>query len=188
MCNRVFELLEQTIDEGYKLEREENHRLLKEEKKPSRLFKIRSVNRHTFAFSLDCEKSKPFTFFSPNPPSGIARMCDAIMACHHNNRCYLFLVEMKTQHKDDYKKQITNGKLFCDWLLQLYKAHGHISARPIFVSILIWFPRQQPEKGGTAHHDKIKEDIAIDQSIFDHAFKIENQSTVSMFDIFKKIA
>ena len=182
MSSRLVELLENTIDKRYELPRKGRHWILKSEKQSTEPVEIRSTNSHCFAFTLD-HKEKPLAFFSSFPPKGVAKMCDAIMACHYERQCYVFVIETKTNNRHDYKKQIKNGKLFCDWLLQLYKYHGHVHSPPIFVSLLIWFPRKMfPKKD---YERRIKEEDKAED--FNHVFKIENQEVITVLQILKSI-
>ena len=94
MSSRLVDLLQDTIDkQRYELPQEGKHWILEGD------IKLRDANRHSFAFTLDPNntetKSKPLAFFNARPPEGIAKMCDAIVACHYNQRCYLLLIELK---------------------------------------------------------------------------------------------
>lgn len=79
-------------------------------------------------------------------------MCDAILFCLHQNKTYLFVIELKTGHKGDCKKQLINGKLFCNWLIALYIQHKNLNPEVTTVPVLIWKPRQNPPRKGTTTH------------------------------------
>ncbi|MBC6427994.1 MAG: hypothetical protein GDA55_02005 [Cellvibrionales bacterium] len=182
MTNTLAELLQQTIDPAYQLERKDRIWTLHEHGKT---VEIRLANRHSFAFSLDRANPKPFAFFSGSPPHGVNKMCDAILACHHRGDCYLFSIEMKTKHKDSYKHQLENGRLFCDWLIQLYRCHGHLEEKPISIGLLIWFPRPGSEKQGTVHRKTSGITKSQDQRNFDHVLEIANRSSMHIHDLVK---
>lgn len=140
-------LLEQTIHEDYHLPRRRRSWDLEDD------VEIISPNRNSLAFSLDNEEKPPFGFLSAAPPAHIAKMCDCVIALSYQEKCYLFFIEQKTAHahKEEYKKQLINGRIFLDWLVALFTAHEHLTSEPIFVSLLIWQPRQKsPRKGTTA--------------------------------------
>ena len=85
---------------------------------------------------LDKKKPSPFHFFSESPPKHVAKMCDAIIALSHQDRLYIFLVEQKKGKKGDYRKQLKNGKYFCDWLLVLLREYGHYKdPDPVFIGL-----------------------------------------------------
>ena len=188
MSSRLVDLLQDTIDkQRYELPQEGKHWILEGD------IKLRDANRHSFAFTLAPNntetKSKPLAFFNARPPEGIAKMCDAIVACHYNQRCYLLLIELKTAHKDEYQKQINNGKIFCEWLLKLYHQHGHCQVQPVFVSLLIWFPRRSPAKQGTAHQAApwlFNTGPEKGAHGFDYSFEIQNQTTIPMLEVLQQ--
>lgn len=192
MCRELVRLVLDTINERYALKREDRHWVLNETREGNWKTKIRAENRHSFAFSLDHadQANRPLAFFGGEPPKGVARMCDAIMVCHHDQRCYLFLIELKTKYKKGYEKQLRNGKIFCDWLLKLYQEHGHACSAPVFVSLLIWFPRNSPPKQGTRHGTESlgisKNSINDPKGVFDHCFKIENLETIPVIQLCKQ--
>ncbi len=192
MCRELVDLVQRTINSKYTLEREDKSWFLNEAKEHGGEIAIRAANRYSFAFSLDHpnQDNQPLAFFSAQPPGGIAKMCDAIMVCHHKQQCYLFLIERKTAHRDDYRKQLHNGKFFCDWLLRLYEEHGHVCQSPVFIGLLIWFPRRSPPRQGTAHGAEGSgiRPADADKEFFDHSFKIENQKLIPTIELFKQLA
>ena len=119
----IIEKIEKTIHTDYHLKRENLSYLLIEDE-----VKLRAPSHYSFAFSLDKRKKgkpTPFPFFGhkPHRPEHIAKMCDAIVAMNFKNELCLFIIEQKTQHSGEYKKQLSNGKHFCNWLFSLYKEH-----------------------------------------------------------------
>ena len=115
MNQTLAELFQQTINKTLQLNRKGRDWSLNE--KP--LIKIKAPSRHSLGFSLDCEQYG--SLFGGNAPLDIAKMCDAIIVLSCKNRDYIFVIEQKTRYKDGYKKQLSNGKYFCDWLLALLK-------------------------------------------------------------------
>ena len=136
--------IERTIGPKYHLERDNKIWMVEG-------IEIQAQDRHGFGFTLDKQESPPFAFLSACPPAYIAKMCDAIIVVFNKRTLYVFSIEKKTANKDDYRKQLTNGKLFCDWLFSLYREHGHHSGDPVHIGLLIWEPRRQPRKGTTTH-------------------------------------
>lgn len=133
--------------------------------------KLRVPNRHSFGFSLDNQKNPPLAFFSANPPAHIAKMCDAIVALLCKGVLYFFIIEQKTGHKEDYQKQLANGKFFCQWLVSLYCHHGYCDADSVqYIGMLVWQPRQSPRKGGTAH----QKPVSIRNPLFHKCFEEPN--------------
>jgi len=190
MSRELVDLMQQTIDEKYVLDRENRNWLLQERLASSQKIKIRANNRHSFAFSLDdpMPQNRPLKFFSSQPPQGIARMCDVIMVCHYTQKCYLFLIEMKSKSKNNYRKQLNNGKLFCDWLLRLYKEHDHTHDSPVFVGLLIWFPRRQPPRKGTIHSAENSRICETSEGVFDRCFNVKNRDTIPIIELCQRCA
>ena len=157
----MISLLEQTIHGDYHLPR----RCLSWDLEDD--VEIISPNRNSLAFSLDNGEKPPFGSLSAAPPKHIAKICDCIIALSYQGKCYLFVIEQKTAHKGEYKKQLINGRIFCDWLIALFTAHKHLTSEPVFVSLLIWQPRRNsPRKGTTAHrrHGNIANGIKRNRS------------------------
>lgn len=150
--------------------------------------KLRASSHCSFAFSLDKRKKgkpTPFPFFGhkPHRPEHIAKMCDAIAAMNFKNELFLFVIEQKTQHPDDYKKQLANGRHFCNWLFSLYKEHKYYSRDPVYIGLLIWEPRpNSPRKGTTAHQNKNQRKS---HPSFDLFFEKRNIKDISLPDLAK---
>lgn len=146
MSRTTLETLQKAIDEKYRLTRDGRDWKLADG------VKLRVPNRHSLGFSLDNRKNPPFAFFSGNPPTHVAKMCDAIVILPYQVNLYFFVVEQKTGNKDDYARQLANGKFFCEWLVALWCHHGYCDAASVrYVGMLVWQPRQSPRKGRTAH-------------------------------------
>ena len=145
MNRGTIDIIEKTIHKDYWLNRQDRDWLLDNN------VKLRAPNRHSVGFSLDNGKNLPLAFFGGDPPEHIAKMCDAIVALLYDNKLYLFIVEQKTANSGQYRRQLANGKLFCDWLFSLYKQHGYCDDEPVYVGLFIWKPRRTPAKQGTFH-------------------------------------
>ena len=145
MNEKMVEIIKKTIRGDYKLKRRGRGWLLDND------VKLHASDRHSFGFSLDNAENPPLAFFSIRPPKHIAKMCDAIIALLYDNKLYLFIVEQKTKNSGQYRRQLANGKLFCDWLFSLYKQHGCCNDEPVYVGLFIWEPRRTPAKQGTFH-------------------------------------
>ena len=185
----LVDLFQQTIDSQYRLNREGKDWQLNDAQQQTITF--RAANQHSLAFSLDVakgsKKTEPLAFFSGQPPSGIAKMCDAMLICQHQQQDYLFLIELKTNHKEDYKKQLMNGKLFCEWLLQLYKEHDHTDKTPVVVGLLIYFPRRSPAKQGTSHRAPRSDVVDDDKGQFDHMLHIKNNTLIAISKLLSQV-
>ena len=142
----MTDLIAETIDRRYRLPRKGRSWLLDKE------VELRAPHQRSFGFSLDNQRNPPLAFFSGNPPEHIAKMCDAIVAVLDKDVLYFFIVEQKTMNSEEYIKQLTNGRLFCEWLLSLYRYHGYLSDQSVqFIGLLVWEPRKSPGKGTTSH-------------------------------------
>ncbi len=141
----MINIIKDTINSAYHLNREGRAWLLDDG------VKLRAPHQHCLGFSLDNKEKPPLACFNAPAPKHITKMCDAIVAIWHKQTLCLLIIEQKTKHKGNYKKQLANGKLFCDWLVALYKEHGYWSGKPVFIGMLIWQPRNSPRKGATAH-------------------------------------
>ncbi len=144
----ITDLLEETIDPRHHLSRQGRDWQLAKD------IRVRAPHQRSFGFSLDRPGTRPMAFLIGNPPADIAKMCDAIIALFHREVLYFFVIEQKTMNRDDYFKQLVNGKLFCDWLVSLYNYHGYLREHRVrtieFIALLVWEPRQSPRKGGTS--------------------------------------
>lgn len=142
----MIRTIKDTIHPGFLLERTGRYWLLAND------LRLRAPHRHTLAFSLDADGGRsPFPFFRSDPPTGIAKMCDALIAVAHKDKVFLLAIEQKTSHAEGYKEQLANGRHFCNWLFSLYEEHGYLDVEVVSVALLIWQPRQSPAKGTTTH-------------------------------------
>ena len=136
--NNIIKILEQTIDDELKLKREDRDWLI-----PDKNTNIRALSphRHSMGFSLDVpgSKQKPLAFFSSSPPQGLAKICDALIAVVDQRKLYLFAIEIKSGNKDDYRKQLANGRHFWRWLIALCKEHSYLPLKPepLYIAVLI---------------------------------------------------
>ena len=174
--NRLLtDRLKETIALRYHLPREGPDWLL------AKGIRLRSPHRHSLGFSLDNARKPPLAFFSGSPPPDLAKMCDAILALDDKEGLYLFIVEQKTADSGDYDKQLANGRLFCEWLISLYRQHGYCSKqqRIEFIGLLVWEPRPTPRKGSTSHqpYEPAK------RTGFPRFFNLRNESLIQLRDL-----
>ena len=175
MSKATIDTLEKTIHNRYHMQRKDRNWLLDQG------LRLRAPDRHSFGFSLDNANKKPFAFLSDTPPEHVAKMCDAIVAQSYEESLYLFVIEQKTGNPDSFKKQITNGKLFCDWLCALYRNHGYMDDGPTIIALLIWEPRLSPNKGTTTHDsDNGVDELDMSDSHFHHGFQVRNQQNINL--------
>lgn len=143
--------------------------------------RLRSPHGNAIGFSLDNAREPPLAFFSNSPPRDVAKMCDAILALDYREVLYLFIIEQKTANSGDYDKQLANGRLFCEWLISLYRQHGYCSKqqRIEFIGLLVWEPRLTPRKGGTSHqpYEPAK------RPGFPRFFNLPNESLIQLRDL-----
>lgn len=171
----MIEAIKKTIHENYWLDREDRDWFLDDN------VKLHAPHRHSVAFSLDNRKKPPFGFLGGNPPAGVAKMCDAIVALFDGGKLYVFIVEQKTQNLDEHEKQLANGKFFCDWLFSLYREYGHCNEEPVYIGLLVWRPRERPGIGQMTH--RIGE--TRKHKLFADFFEIRNKPDISLWDIVK---
>lgn len=164
----MIDAIEKTINQHYYLPREGRDWFLSDD------VKLRTPGRNSLGFSLDDERKPPFVFFGGSPPAHMAKMCDAIVALSFEQRIYLFIIEQKTSSPGDYKKQTANGKYFCEWLFSLYKEHGHCSADPVYIGLLVRKPRAVPRKGETSHSNPVRRT----HHRFEHFFEEKNTRNI----------
>lgn len=171
----MIEIIRKTIHKRYWLDSEGRDWLL------AGNVKLRVPHRHSLAFSLDNREKPPLAFFGGNPPADVAKMCDAIVAFFHSGKLYLFIIEQKSRHPDEHKKQLVNGKLFCEWLFSLYKEYGHCSEDPVYIGLLVWQPREDPDRDEAAYRpSKTRK-----HKLFPNFFEIRNKPDISLWDIVK---
>ena len=173
----MIDIIEKTIDPKYRLPRKKRDWLLDNE------VKLRAPNRHSFAFSLDNQDEPPFAFFNDSPPERITKMCDAIVAINFKNELCLFIIEQKTKRTKQYKKQLTNGWHFCNWLFSLYKEHKYYSRDPVYIGLLISEPRRTPPRETTTHRNKNQPER---DDLF-HLFNYRTQKTFPLQTLLKAL-
>ena len=177
-----IETIKNTIHKNYHLQRDCKHWKLNDQ--PT--VKLRAPNPHSIGFSLDNQTPSPLAFFSNKPPKYLAKMADAILALKYKRKVYWFVIEQKTATKNDYKKQLINGKLFCDWLIALYKQYNYLPNGPICISLLVWKPRERSiNKGATTHYNKPSKTINV--GTFDYSFEVQNVLDISLADIIQAV-
>lgn len=176
MSANLVALIKKTIHASYRLNREKRDWLLDHD------VKLRSSDRHSFGFSLDEPCNPPFAFLSGHPPAHISRMCDAIVVVSHDQKSYIFLIEQKTAHKGAYRRQLINGKLFCEWLGRLYRTHKYGVNDLIFVALLIWRPHKASDKETTRPRAMPEE-----HELFDHFFNIRNKKHIYLLDLIRQL-
>ncbi len=178
MSKAVIDIIEKTISEDCHLPRENRDWLLADD------VKLRAPDRNSLGFSLDNEKKPPFVFFADDPPAHMAKMCDAIIALSFKRRLYLFIIEQKTSSPGEYKKQLANGRCFCDWLFSLYKEHEYCSEDPIYIGLLIWKPRTSPPRGETSHRNRL---VSGKHHRFEHFFDEKNNQDINLQKFIKHL-
>lgn len=182
--NSIIEILEQTIDNALRLERNEQDWLIPD---INTNIQARSPHEHSMGFSLDVpdSKQKPLAFFSRSPSQGLAKMCDALIAVVDQNKLYLFAIEVKSGNKEDYRKQLANGRHFWGWLIALCKEHGYLlsQAEPLYIAVLIWKPREKQMRKGTTTHSKNHGIKSAEQEGFIARFEIQNHSQIYLYNL-----
>ena len=176
MSADLVELIEKTIHSSFQLNRERRNWLLDHN------VKLHSPDRHSFGFSLDNPHIPAFAFFSSNPPARIAKMCDAIVAVSHHNKSYIFVIEQKTATQKAYRQQLMNGKLFCDWLSGLFRAHNYAVGDLVFVGMLIWKPHRASDKETTRPRSRPEK-----HQLFDHFFDVKNRKEIYLQDFIRQL-
>ena len=180
--NDIIKILEKTIDRKLKLKRDNRDWLI-----PDINIQARSPHRHSMGFSLDipAPKQKPLAFFSGHPPRYLAKICDALIAVVDQRRLYLFAIEIKSGNKDDYRKQLANGRHFWRWLIALCKEHGYLPLKPepLYIAVLIWKPREKQVRKGATTHSKNYGIESATQDGFTAGFEIRNHSSFRLYDL-----
>ena len=180
--NDIIKILEQTIDRKLKLKRNNRDWSI-----PDTNIQVRSPHRHSMGFSLDVPASrhKPLAFFSSSPLQGLAKMCDALIAVVDQSKLYLFAIEIKSGNKDDYHKQLANGRHFWRWLIALCKEYGYLPLKPepLYIAVLIWKPRKKQVRKGVTTHTKNHGIESATQEGFTARFEIRNRSSFRLHEL-----
>ena len=182
--NNIGELFKKIIHKDNSLNRENKYWELKNGKSTM----LRSPNKNSHGFTLDT--CKRFPFFNPNPPKNITKMCDGIIALSTDERKdYLIIIEKKEneKNKDGYDLQLINGKLFCDWIIALAKAHNVYNPQSLtYIALLICEPRPNDTNKGTSTHNNKANKAKIPNKLKKHFKifnKIKNETIVQLKDI-----
>ena len=180
--NDIIKILEQTIDDELKLKRDNRDWLISDTN-----VQVRSPHRYSMGFSLDApdSKKKSLAFFSSSPPRGLAKMCDALIAVVDQSKLYLFAIEIKSGNKDDYRKQLANGRHFWHWLIALCKEHDYLPLQleSLYIAVLIWKPRKKQVRKGATTHTKNHGIESATQDGFTARFEIRNRSSFRLYDL-----
>ena len=107
-------------------------------------------------------------------------MCDGIVIYVDGNDLYCILIEQKTGVRGDFNKQLTNGKLFCQWLVALCQQHKYTTIEQIaYFGVLVWEPPPIPPKGTTTH----VQPKAVSHQLFDKFFDIRHEGYVDVDEL-----
>lgn len=184
--NNIIEELKKTIDQKLHLQQNQQGWLITDK---NTKIQVRSLHEHSMGFSLDVADSKqrPLAFFSSSPPQGLAKMCDALIAVVDQSKLYLFAIEIKSGNKDDYRKQLANGRHFWRWLIALCKEHGYLlpQSEPLYIAVLIWKPRKKQVRKGATTHTKNHGIESATQEGFTARFEIRNRSSFRLYDLIR---
>lgn len=177
MSKEAIELFKKCIKGTFYLKRENRSWLLHED-----YCEIELKTPNGYSFGLRLGTVSPCNFFSDSPPPGIGKMCDAVIALSLKSELYIFIIEQKTSYKEDYKKQLANGKYLCDWLLALLKEYDHYDGNPVFIGLLCWRPRERsPYKGTTGHRDDV---VKTQHELFEGGlYIIRNRKEVRLMEL-----
>ena len=182
--NNIIAILEKTIDKKLHLQQNQQSWLIHDN---NTNIQARSPHRHSMGFSLDVpdSKQKPLAFFSILPPRYLAKMCDALIAVVDQSKLYLFAIEIKSENKGDYRKQLANGRHFWRWLIALCKEHGYLPLKPepLHIAVLIWKPRKKQVRKGATAHTKNHGIESATQEGFTARFEIRNRSSFRLYDL-----
>lgn len=182
--NNIIAILEQTIDDELKLKRNNRDWLIAY---AGTNIQLCSPHRHSMGFSLDVpgSKQRPLAFFSGSPPQHLAKICDALIAVVDQRKLYLFAIEIKSGNKEDYRKQLANGRHFWRWLIALCKEHGYLPLKPepLYIAVLIWQPRKKQARKGATTHAKNHGIESAAQEGFAARFEIRNHSQIYLCDL-----
>ena len=168
----MISTIQKAIGGGYKFQKRRKgyYQLQKEIR-----FYIRDLA--SVGFSLDNEEQPPFQFLSSSPPKHLAKMCDGIIFSDKDGDLYVAIIEQKTGDSAEYEKQLTNGKLFCEWLISLCRQHGYFTQKSVsYFGLLLWEPRNSPPKGTTTHH-KLQANV---HPLFSKFFDLQNERRIEM--------
>lgn len=181
----MIDTITSAISERYHLQRDGKDWLIEES---HRAIRLRSPSRASIGFSLDPNGSPALAFFSPDPPEGLAKVCDGMIAVLHRRKLYLFAIEVKSGHKGDAREQLANGRLFWRWLMDLCRQHGYLRdlVSHSYVSLLMWRPRERsPRKGATTHsgEDDLRKTTPDG---FDVGFEVRNREDIALSDLIRK--
>ena len=181
--DNIVELLEKTIHGDLLLNRNDEQWILN----GCTTVTLRSPTRRSIGFSLDNSQYRPLNFFGTSPPKDLAKMCDGILVLLHRDNLYWFVVEQKTSNQGDYKKQLINGKCFCDWLIALYRVHGYLFGNPVVIGLLVWKGREKNvSKGLTSHCDNPMAITETQVELFEHSFNVRRPD-VPLLEIIKRV-
>ncbi len=187
----LFDLFHSTIEKTFHLERDGQRWILAERAKKGTQLSIIAPNRYSLGFTLDeanlksAQNLKPMPFISGNPPEHIGKMCDAIVVLTYKGMSYLFCIEQKSGHKGDYKKQLMNGAIFCNWLMDLFKVHGHFNQRPIYLGLLVFKPRAKAVRKGSTSHREDKPEECGPIGAFDKCYRMVNKNEIRLGELCK---
>ena len=130
-------------------------------------------------------KLSSYAFYLGHSPEHIKKMCDAIVVVAYKGKGYLFCIEQKSGYKGDYKKQLVNGAIFCQWLMALFEAHDYFNQKPIYVGLLVFAPRARAERKGLTSHREDKPEAFGPINPFDKCYRMINQNEIRLGELCK---
>ena len=179
-----IETIKKTIHLDYHLQRDGKYWKLNEQ--PT--VKLRVPTPHSIGFSMDNQDRPPLAFLSNKPPRHIAKISDAILVLRYQQKVYWFIIEQKSAFKRGYEEQLINGKYFCDWLTALCKQYKYLVHDSIYISLLVWRPREKlVDKDTTSHHKKMPFKASKTIDPFSHSFEVQNKSEIFLIDIIRNL-
>lgn len=156
-CESLWGLFEKTINNKFHAKKVYDGKGFElEEKSRNTTFSFVMPNQDFFAFKLDHAKQtkSPYWLFSDCSPTGVAKMCDGIVVFRNQGNIYIALIELKGTRKDNADRQLSNGKITCEFLIQLFKEYYPETITPKYGAFILYKPRKSPDKPNMTYANK----------------------------------
>ena len=146
--------LSNTISEDFKISFTSGQLIINEEDSKCKKVVLKSKKKQIFAFSLDKSLKKPckvFTYLNQSTPT-ITKANDGIIFYIYNGEIFILLIELKSKHLNDYKKQLQAGKNFVLYLLNILNNsfEKNYTIKEDNIKCVVFSLRQTARKQGTS--------------------------------------
>ncbi len=156
--------LSNTISKDFKISFTSGELIINEEDSKCNKVVLKSKKNQIFTFSLDKRlrnSCKVFPYLNQSTAT-ITKANDGIIFYIHNKEICILLIELKSKHLNDYKKQLQAGKNFVFYLLSILNNsfEKNYTIKKENIKCVVFSLRQTARKQGTKRQNSTYEKIS----------------------------